>query len=416
MATAAQNIRDNQARAIQQQIAASNFGGEQVPEVANGIPLSNDAALSASIEEWKITDVAYQRAQNEEQRQQLENAYTATNRRLHDAKQAIKERSALETEQRNYADASEGEMLALQMQTLTDTFPPNWTPETLPMDKLRALGDLRQKVQNLAAVTGAQGLDPGVLESGGPLAPANALGQQVRPTAFPDGSLYQLKNLPDGQMEVQLVTGERFVGDPITVTQRMAEAQVNTKLWARQKVAEAQQAPPMQFDQQPAMQTTEQSTIADYWADQQAQALGFSNKAEMMQWGEQMTAFKQEYENNRLVTQFDRLCPDFPGTEQASNALVGIVDQNGWEFTPENLQAAHALAVRNHIYEPLSAEAMQASHGNVPQVSRPTAPPMLRTNNPEITASTSDPYNMPMDQLRKQAIRQQLDGSGPTYR
>ena len=74
---------------------------------------------------------------------------------------------------------------------------------------------------------------------------------QARPETFPDGSLYQLKNLPDGQMEVQLVTGERFVGDPITVTQKLAESKVHTTVWARQKVREAQQTQPMQVDQQP---------------------------------------------------------------------------------------------------------------------------------------------------------------------
>lgn len=59
--------------------------------------------------------------------------------------------------------------------------------------------------------------------------------QAEKAETFPDGSLYQLQDLPNGQVEMQLITGERFVGDPLEVSKRMAEAQVRTKRWSRQK-------------------------------------------------------------------------------------------------------------------------------------------------------------------------------------
>ena len=431
-ATILKNIRENEARQIAQQLEASNFAG--APEEGN------DAALARDLEQWKAQDVSYLRAQNEAQREQIEGAYRATQARLSAAKEQIKDRSALEAAQQNQADATEGERLALAMQTLTDTFPPNWTADTLPMDKLKTLTQLRQRVQRQAELQGLPGLQDGVLESGGPLSPANRLAMtqqtqvQARPETFPDGSLYQLKNLPDGQMEVQLVTGERFVGDPITVTQKLAESKVHTTVWARQKVAEAQAQPmqvdqqqqPMQLDQQQQQispPTQQGTSIADYWAQEQATALarqfGFSDKNEMLAWGESVNRRMEtvsQYEDDRLAMNFATRCPEFPGTPEASDALVSIVQANGWQYNVDSLQAAHLLAVQNHVYTPLNAEAQAAANGHVTQPSRPGAPPMLQGSNPEITHAVPNPFEMPLQDLRKAAIRQQLEANGPNYR
>jgi hypothetical protein len=419
------NIRDNATRDAARQMGS--YGESEVQELANGIPsVSNDAALAKHIEEWKLQDVSYQRARTEEDRQQIEAAYTATQQRLNAAKQAIKDRAAIEAEQQNQADISAGDRLALQIQALTDTFPPNWTAETLPIDKLRQLSDLRQQVQNLAALTGAPGLADGVLESGGPLAPANVLQNlpqpqpQAKPETFPDGSLYQLQNLPDGNMEVRLITGEVFKGDPLTVTQRMAEAQVNTKRWAQRARQSQPTAEPPQLNQQPQQQIippepTQQSTIADYWAEQQAQALakqfGFSGADELRQWGEtvnQKVAAISQYEDDRLAMDFCARCPDFPATPEASDAIANIVESQGWQWNADSLQAAHLLAVQNHMYQPISPEE--------PQVTRPAPPPMLRTNNPEISFAQQSPYEMNLADLRKAAIKQELERNTPGYR
>jgi hypothetical protein len=183
----------------------------------------------------------------------------------------------------------------------------------------------------------------------------------------------------------------------------------------------------MQVDQQPQQITppepTQQSTIADYWAVEQAQALakqfGFSGRDEMLEWGEnvnqKMEAIAQ-YEDDRLALNFTARCPDFPGTPEASDAVVSIVQANGWQYNLDSLQAAHLLAVQNRVYTPLSGEALQAANGNVSQPSRPSAPPMLGGSNPEITHSVPNPFEMPLQDLRKAAIRQQLETNGPNYR
>lgn len=432
MATQAEALRQNRVRDAAQQIAASNYGAPEAQELANGIPAgSNDAALAAHLEEWKAKDVSYQRAQNQEARDQIEGAYVASQQRLNAAKQEIKDRANLEKYQQNQIDNSAGERLALSMQALTDTFPENWTPETLPMDKLRALTDLRHQVQTLAAAQGMPGLADGVLESGGPLAPANVLRQlpngpqaqvQEKRETFPDGQTVHVSQNPDGTMTVEYATGERFVGDPLTVTQKIGQAHVNTKLWARQQRAQQPQQtaePPAQLNQQQQQivspQPTEQSTIADFWAEQQAQALakqfGFSGKDEMMQWGEnvnQKVAAISQYEDDRLAMEFSVRCPDFPATPEASDAVVNIVQNNGWDYTADNLQAAHLLAVQNHVYQPISPEQ--------PQVVRQAPPPMLRGTNPEISNAAISPYDMNLGDLRKAAIKQELDRNTPGYR
>jgi hypothetical protein len=81
------------------------------------------------------------------------------------------------------------------------------------------------------------------------------------------------------------------------------------------------------------------------------------------------------------------------------------------------LQAAHALAVRNGLYQPLSSEQIQIANGVAPQQqTRQAAPPMLRTNNPELTNAPPNPWDMPMQELRKAAIQQELNRNSSNYR
>jgi hypothetical protein len=419
-------LRDNRTREVNQQLADSNYGG-------TGIPVLNDAALAESIEQWKATDISYQRAQNEEQREQIESAYRATQSRLAAAKQVTKDTVAAAKQNQQNRDDQAGEILVNQMQALTDTFPPNWTPGTLRMDQLRQLTDLRQQVNDLAAATGAPGLADGILESGGPLSPSNRVREiqqhappaQAKPETFPDGQAVHVTQNTDSTLHVEYATGEKFDGDPVTVTQRIGQAHVNTKVWARQQRAQQApiqpQQPDPQLNQQPQVeQPTEQGRLADYWAREQAEALakrfGFSGENELQEWGEKMTAFQKETEDSRIAAEFTSRAPDFPSTPEASSALIDIVDKNGWDYTVDALEAAHTLAMRHHVYEPLSAEAQQIANGAVPQMSRPAPPPMIHGGNPEMSNSAVGPYDMPMQDLRKAAIKQELERNSPGYR
>jgi hypothetical protein len=428
MVSQAEVIRNNRERDTARQVAATNFGEAEVQQVANGIPASasNDAALAAHLKETRDKSAEYALLRSADAREQWESI--AANNFLRDQrnKELLKEQAAAANANQEHSDNAEGEWLAVQIQTLTDSFPQNWTPETLPMEQLRQLTDLRQQVNRLAAATGSPGLADGVLESGGPLAAANVLKQQqAQPQAkhetFPDGQAVHVSQNQDGTMTVEYATGERFTGDPLTVTQKIGQAHVNTKLWARQQRAQQpQQMTEPQLNQQPQQQIisqepTEQSTIAEYWAEQQAQALakqfGFSGKDEMMQWGEnvnQKMAAISQYEDERLASEFLSRCQDFPSTPEASEAIANIVQNNGWQWNADSLQAAHLLAVKNHMYQPISPEQ--------PEPARIAPPPMLRTNNPELTNAPPNPWDMPMQELRKAAIQQELNRNSSDYR
>jgi hypothetical protein len=428
MVNQAEVIRNNRERDTARQVAAMNFGEAEVQQVTNGIPASasNDSALAAHLKETRDKSAEYALLRSAEAREQWEEMAAKNFRRDQTNNELINEQVAAAKANQSYRDNAEGDRLALQMQALTDTFPPNWSPETLPIEQLRQLTDLRQRVNRLAAATGAPGLADGVLESGGPLAAANVLKQQqAQPQAkhetFPDGQAVHVSQNQDGTMTVEYATGERFTGDPLTVTQKIGQAHVNTKLWARQQRAQQpQQMTEPQLNQEPQQQIisqepTEQSTIAEYWAEQQAQALakqfGFSGKDEMMQWGEnvnQKMAAISQYEDERLASEFLSRCNDFPSTPEASEAIANIVQNNGWQWNADSLQAAHLLAVKNHMYQPISPEQ--------PEPARIAPPPMLRTNNPELTNAPPNPWDMPMQELRKAAIQQELNRNSSDYR
>jgi len=426
------NMRQEASRRQQaadyQQILESSATPPPAPSIAP-FSSSNDEALAAHLRETRERDAGYLKLQSEEARERYVQAIAENFRRTQAQAQEGAVRGAIEREQRGAVDQGQVAALIQRAEELTATLPPDWTPQTLPMDKLAAVTQLRQEINRTAAMLGTPGLADGILERG-PLAPGQPQAQaqpQARPQTFPDGSLYQLTNLPDGNVEVRLITGEVFKGDPITVTRTIAESNVNTKRWAQQQRAQTQQQPQNGNGQtaqpQTPAQPTEQGTIADWWAEQSATALakqfGFTDKKELLQWGEtvnqKMTAIEQ-YENERSALQFLNQAPDFPNTDESVAAIDRILTTNRWDFTPENMLAAHSVAIRRGDYQPLTQDQIQAATGNAPQANRPTPPPMLRTNNPEISNAAPDPQNMPMDQLRKLAIKQELERSGAGYR
>jgi hypothetical protein len=118
----------------------------------------------------------------------------------------------------------------------------------------------------------------------------------------------------------------------------------------------------------------------------------------------------EQYKNQNIVSQFFMDHPEYPNTDQANNALETIINRNGWEWTPDSMAAAHALAVQHRVYQPLTQEEIAAANGYAPQVHRPTPPPIPRSNAPDNTQSQSGLWEMPLDQLRKQILAGQTGG------
>jgi hypothetical protein len=84
-----------------------------------------------------------------------------------------------------------------------------------------------------------------------------------------------------------------------------------------------------------------------------------------------MTAFKEEQENHRIASDFLTRCPDYPNTPEAEQALTVTIGKMGWQYTPETMAAAHAYAVHQGFYRPLTQDQQWAAMGIEQTQSRP---------------------------------------------
>jgi hypothetical protein len=411
------NINTNRERTMQAQL--QDFGSQPVEEVANGIPVNNDAALAASLKEMRDNSQEYARLNTEASRQQWEAIAADNVRRTQSAALEASEKMAVETMNNAVRRQIDGDKAISEWGAVVKGVDPSQDTEwTLPLSKLKDIAVTQQKVIN---TTGIDPLNFNPMDA--PVQTKVKNGREyLAPVPLQDGKLYNVENLPDGQVRLNLSTGETFTGDMQTVLGKVAEAKVQTTAWARQKAAQVQQ--PAAPAENPGQEFT--GSLADDLAARQresvARSFGFSSADEMIQdyqtnkqVAQEAQQFIQEAKQDRAISSFWATHPDFPGTDQANDAIGQIIDERGWEVSAENLELAHSLAIQRRMYEPLSQEAIAQSYGAAP-ARRASAPPMLRTNNPEITNQSPDPYGMPLADLRKHAIAQELARRGQNYR
>ena len=189
----------------------------------------------------------------------------------------------------------------------------------------------------------------------------------------------------------------------------------------QQQPANGQQTqvqPQEQPQAQPANNpTAENQSLTDWFLDETAKRFGYQNGAEMV--ADQNARYQREQQNNEVlelyknqntVSQFFMEHPEYPNTDQANNALEQIINRNGWEWTPDTMAAAHALAVQHRVYQPLSQQEIAVANGYAPEAHRPAPPPMIRGGNPETGTPVQSEWEMPLDQLRKRALGAQTGG------
>jgi hypothetical protein len=213
---------------------------------------------------------------------------------------------------------------------------------------------------------------------------------------------YNLAKLPDGNLEVKFDTGEVFSGDPLEVTAKLAESRLTARgerdQW-RQK-AEAVPPPPPPPEPAPHVDTNEKAT-QDWLAKNTVAGIGLGTPEEVKAEWEQLKAFREQMEINNSVTQFYQMHPEYPGTKAANDAVQTIFNENPeWKLTPGNFEAAHLIALQRKMYDRVDPAAQTDN--------RATPPPMLRGSNPEMASGNPDPYAMPLADLRKAAITQEL--------
>ena len=429
---------------------------------------ANDAALNAQLDITRDASIANIRTQSEETRQQ----YRDEAARIADQKQRSAEvvQSNINAALDNAAVRSEAEYnqafknLQTAQELAVRTSAANPRETRLPLELHRQVVESTQEflsaqsdyvrthpdkasdpAYNIKLAEDGNGgfqlvngLDPGLAEQVTIASPEDARAMPLdelrrtvqRPNqrpANPNEPLVTFIDQPDGKVTMKLATGETFPDLPNQnrdALRKLGESKVNTRrhyenLVQQQQPTNGQQTQPQAQPQpQPANNpTAENQSLTDWFLDETAKRFGYQNGNEMV--ADQNARYQREqrnnevleqYKNQNIVSQFFMEHPEYPNTDQANAALEQIISRNNWEWTPDTMAAAHALAVQHRVYQPLSQQEIAVANGYAPEAHRPTPPPMIRGGNPENTQSQADPWNMPLDQLRKQALGAQTGG------
>jgi hypothetical protein len=329
-------------------------------------------------------------------------------------------RESAQTDQRQDMSKQARERLRQENDIFIRSLPhyPDGTPapEHMTLDQRRAFE--QRQAQSQAADEEYLRLHPE--EKAAPEQQQQAQPQNQAPATFPDGTTYRVTQNQDGTMQVEYITGEKFSGSPLEVTQKIANAHIQTKRWAQQQRAaaraQAQPQPTGDNQIQPTVQPEQQyGSIIDWVADGFAKKVGYTGADEMIADQTHRGEVTQELENHLIMSNFMSRCPDFPNTDEAATAMESVMDRLGWRMgNVDQMEAAHQLAVKNGLYQPLSQQAQLAAQGVTLAHNRPVAPPPPPPGNTvNFQTGNTDPWSMPTDELRKQILSGQQSGVIP---
>lgn len=427
-------VNDFRERQMSEAMAqAARFAQWPAPEAQTVFPSnSNDEALQASVNELKERDVEYKRLASDEARKEWEGTARANLIRNQELTAQREDRIALDQAQEQAVSDQRVTKLLQHAQELQASLP-NDKPMTewnMPTETLRDVATTMQELDREAKKRGLPGMD---------FAQSQPVADQRHPETFEDGSKVKIIQNADGTVEARLVTGEIFRGDPLEVTRKIGEASVNTKRWARQIKANAQQAQPANGNATAMSPDTNGAALVDFskipdvtkWnLDQIATAFGYSDGQELVNdqiaQREKTQRLEQEVAEQREARQVEEVAsdfqmrnPDFPNSEEAIEKLSEIMDKNGLDWSADNLSMAHVYAVKHGVYRPLTADDMaaglQAGVGISSQTQRRVAPPQPPPNAAiDNRGGQQNEWNMPLDELRKNVLQAQRSGQVPT--
>lgn len=217
----------------------------------------------------------------------------------------------------------------------------------------------------------------------------------------------------DGSYQVTLSTGEVFKGSADEVIAKQAEAHVNTKRWAQEKVNQAQPTPQPTVPQFSA----EDVSLNNWFLESLGRALTmtpeqytpnalqFVGLLNQMYSGSQSAAESaREMQAQTAYIDFCQSCPDFADTDDQVKALLSYLPQDMQGEKPtripnaEDFKRAHAMALYDKKYAPAVAPTNSA-----PQVPRA---PLMPSSGVSTQGAEPNPWAMPMDQLKKAAFPQ----------
>ena len=214
-----------------------------------------DAVLAEEVK--KITDASEERARlrTEEAREQYDNLVRGNVIREREQKKDQQAEIARYHDTQQTRDQRAEAEVARRFKVLTESQqgPENvWAMSPERLRYLAQTADMARPFltpEQMAALDATMDpfIQPGSPQTAAQLPePQRAPNIKQHPETFPDGSLVQIKDNGDGTLEARLITGEVFRGDPLTVTRKIGEANLNTKRWAR---GQRGQEPPQQPEQ-----------------------------------------------------------------------------------------------------------------------------------------------------------------------
>jgi hypothetical protein len=110
-------------------------------------------------------------------------------------------------------------------------------------------------------------------------------------------------------------------------------------------------APAQQFDRAVYMELQAQDPIlAMNYLDQHR--FGLNNINDVIPYYTRTAQAADEFRTAQTVSQFRLLAPDFPGTQQAVDAVMGYMKQHGIPFSAPNLHMVHQAMVTAHAQNP----------------------------------------------------------------
>ena len=127
---------------------------------------------------------------------------------------------------------------------------------------------------------------------------------------------------------------------------------------------------------------------------------------------QELAAEREERQNHETASEFLARNQDFPNSDASIAILDQLIANNNLDWTEPNMSMAHSFAVAHGLYKPLTQGEIEAAAGVTVQSRRPVPPPMIPGGNPESNFRTEDVHNMPLEQLRRLAIQQELEGKG----
>jgi hypothetical protein len=247
----------------------------------------------------------------------------------------------------------------------------------------------------------------------------------VTPPATSDP--YTITKNADGTVHAKLDTGEEFKGTYEEVLPKLLQSKRDSSAYAKELKtkleagpAAAQQAAAvtqLNEDLSKAKNPTEVAAAQEkYFALMSSDPKAFAvqaladefglEPAEMKEFFTNLYSGAQAQRNHTQIETFLSKAPDFPSTPENLTKLGEFMDSNGIAFSAAGLRSAWALMREDKVISPLTQEQIQAAlAGKYEKQTGIKVPPIPQTNASPVSAPTDNPWTMPMDKLREQALK-----------